>query len=44
VSAEVGATGAYRVRSGARSAALDVREADVRAGAQVAGPDLEEDA
>jgi dolichyl-diphosphooligosaccharide--protein glycosyltransferase len=44
VSAEVGATGAYRVRSGGRSAALDVREADVRAGAAVAGPDLEEDA
>jgi dolichyl-diphosphooligosaccharide--protein glycosyltransferase len=40
VSREVGAAGVYRVRSGERSAVLEVREADVRAGASVIGPDL----
>jgi asparagine N-glycosylation enzyme membrane subunit Stt3 len=38
--AEVSAAGLYRLRSGARSAELALREADVRAGATVAGPSL----
>jgi dolichyl-diphosphooligosaccharide--protein glycosyltransferase len=44
VSREVGAAGPYRVRSGGRSAELEVREAEVRAGATLAGPALEEEA
>jgi dolichyl-diphosphooligosaccharide--protein glycosyltransferase len=44
VSREVGATAFYRVRAGGRSAELEVREAEVRAGATLAGPDLEEEA
>jgi asparagine N-glycosylation enzyme membrane subunit Stt3 len=36
----VSAVGAYRVRTGGRSAALAVPDADVRAGATVAGPNL----
>jgi hypothetical protein len=44
VSREVGATGVYRVRAGGRSAELEVREAEVRAGATLTGPDLEEEA
>jgi dolichyl-diphosphooligosaccharide--protein glycosyltransferase len=38
--AEVRTAGAYRVRSGARSAELALHEADVRAGATVRGPSL----
>jgi len=40
VSPEVGARGAYRVRGEARSAAFELAEADVRAGATRTGPDL----
>jgi hypothetical protein len=40
VSTEVRAEGPYQVRSGGRSGALDLREADVRAGATVRGPSL----
>jgi hypothetical protein len=40
VSTEVRAEGPYRVRSGDRSAEIVLREADVRAGATVAGPSL----
>jgi dolichyl-diphosphooligosaccharide--protein glycosyltransferase len=43
VSREVEAIGPYRVRVESRSAALEVREADVRAGAELSGPDFEED-
>jgi hypothetical protein len=43
VSGEVGAEGVYRVRSGGRSAELELREAAVRAGATLVGPDLEEE-
>jgi hypothetical protein len=42
VSREVGATGAYRVRSGGRSGELELRDVDVRAGATVTGPNLQE--
>jgi hypothetical protein len=44
VSPSVRAAGAYRVRSGGRTAELEVREADVRAGATLTGPDLKEEA
>jgi hypothetical protein len=44
VSREVEAIGLYRVRVDDRSAELEVREADVRAGAMLLGPSLEEDA
>ena len=40
VSPEVRATGPYSLRSGGQSAELALREADVRAGAAVAGPSL----
>ena len=43
VSREVRAAGVYRVEAGGRSAAFELREADVRAGATLSGPDLEED-
>jgi hypothetical protein len=43
VSPEVGAADVYRVRSAGRSATLEVREADVRAGARLVGPTLAED-
>ncbi len=44
VSREVEAVGPYRVRVDDRSAELEVREADVRAGATLSGPNLQEDA
>ena len=40
ISSEVRAAGAYRVRSGALRGELELREADVRAGATVGGPSL----
>jgi dolichyl-diphosphooligosaccharide--protein glycosyltransferase len=43
VSREVGARGVYRLESGGREAALEVREAEVRAGATVVGPGLGEE-
>ena len=43
VSREVGAVGVYRVESAGRSAELEVREEDVRAGARLPGPGLEEE-
>jgi hypothetical protein len=43
VSREVRAAGVYRVEAGGRSAAFELREADVRAGATLRGPDLQED-
>jgi dolichyl-diphosphooligosaccharide--protein glycosyltransferase len=44
VSREVEALGPYRVRVESRSAELEVPEADVRAGATLPGPNLQEDA
>jgi asparagine N-glycosylation enzyme membrane subunit Stt3 len=43
VSREVRAAGVYRVKAGGRSAAFELRETDVRAGATLSGPDLQED-
>ncbi len=43
VSREVRAVGGYRVEAGGRAAPLEVREADVRAGATLAGPSLREE-
>jgi dolichyl-diphosphooligosaccharide--protein glycosyltransferase len=43
VSREVRAAGVYRVRSGGRSAGLELREEEVRAGARVPGPNLREE-
>jgi hypothetical protein len=40
VSTEVRAEGPYSLRSGGRSGALELREADVEAGATVRGPSL----
>ena len=44
VSGQVRALSEYRVRCGTQSAALELHEADVRAGATVHGPDLEDGA
>lgn len=44
VSSEVRAASVYRVEAGGRKAALELREADVRAGATLTGPDLKEEA